>query len=192
MKHVFGTFSVSMVCVIISRIFLTTLSSTGEQTDSIDETVYMMTYNINTEEPEECCTLILDPHENSTECTTEILSEEQQVTDEDIGLIALITMGEAEGECEEGKRLVIDTILNRVDNARFPNSISEVIYQPNQFSCVWNGRLDRTAATEEVRQLVREELINRCNYNVLYFTAGNYGKYGTHLFQCGNHYFCGE
>ena len=72
------------------------------------------------------------------------------------------------------------------------NTIYDVIYQPNQFSCVWNGRLDRTAATEEVCQLVREELVNRCNYEVLYFTAGNYGKYGEHLFQVGNHYFCGE
>ena len=33
---------------------------------------------------------------------------------EDIELIAIVTMAEAEGECEEGKRLVIDTILNRV------------------------------------------------------------------------------
>ena len=35
------------------------------------------------------------------------------MSEEDISLIALITMAEAEGECEEGKRLVIDTILNR-------------------------------------------------------------------------------
>lgn len=31
-------------------------------------------------------------------------------TDEEIELIALVTLAEAEGECEEGKRLVIDTI----------------------------------------------------------------------------------
>lgn len=122
----------------------------------------------------------------------EIISEEQQVTEEDIWLIAWITMGEAEGECEEGKRLVIDTILNRVDHRKFPNSIHDVIYQPSQFSCVWNGRLDRTSPTEEVCQLVREELTDRLNSDVVYFTAGGYGKYGEHLFQCGNHYFCGE
>ena len=38
---------------------------------------------------------------------------------EDVELIALVTMAEAEGECEEGKRLVIDTILNRVDSGTF-------------------------------------------------------------------------
>lgn len=122
----------------------------------------------------------------------EALSEEWQVADADIELIAWITMGEAEGECEEGKRLVIDTILNRVDHKSFPSTIYDVIYQPSQFSCVWNGRLTRTSATEEVCQLVREELDNRCNYDVLYFTAGDYGKYGEHLFNVGNHYFCSE
>ena len=36
------------------------------------------------------------------------------LTQEEIELIALVTMAEAEGECEYGQRLVIDTILNRV------------------------------------------------------------------------------
>jgi N-acetylmuramoyl-L-alanine amidase len=38
------------------------------------------------------------------------------LTDEEINLIALVTMAEAEGESEQGKRLVISTILNRVDS----------------------------------------------------------------------------
>ena len=49
---------------------------------------------------------------------------------EEIELIALVTMAEAEGEPEEGKRLVIDTILNRVDFGEFPSTVTEVIYQP--------------------------------------------------------------
>lgn len=59
--------------------------------------------------------------------------EEELLPYEDISLIALVTMAEAEGECEEGKRLVIDTILNRVDSEHFPNSVYDVIYQRNQF-----------------------------------------------------------
>lgn len=38
------------------------------------------------------------------------------LTQEEIDLIALCVMAEAEGEPEEGQRLVIDTILNRVDD----------------------------------------------------------------------------
>ena len=62
---------------------------------------------------------------------------------EDIELIALVTMAEAEGECEEGKRLVIDTILNRVDSVYFPDTVYDVVYQANQFSSMWNGRVDK-------------------------------------------------
>ena len=111
------------------------------------------------------------------------------VSNEDIELLALITMAEAEGESEEGKRMVIDTILNRVDSERFDNTISEVIYAPNQFTSMWNGRIDRCYVADDIYQLVIEELTNRTNYDVLYFTAYQYGAYGTPMFQIGNHYF---
>lgn len=110
-------------------------------------------------------------------------------TDEEIELIALVTMAEAEGECEEGKRLVIDTILNRVDSEHFPDTISEVIYQPNQFSPMWNGRVERCWVKEDICQLVREELDSRTNYDVIFFTAGNYSNYGVPLFRVEHHYF---
>ena len=120
----------------------------------------------------------------------EILSEEPTMSEDDIELIALVTMGEAEGECEEGKRLVIDTILNRVDyDLYFPNTVREVIYQRNQFECVTNGRLNRCYVDEYFCQLVREELEYRTNYDVMYFRAYRYGEYGTPMFQVGNHYF---
>lgn len=111
------------------------------------------------------------------------------IPDEDIELIALVTMGEAEGECEEGKRLVIDTILNRVDSPYFPNTVREVIWQPNQFSAMWNGRLDRCFVLEDICQLVREELESRLNHDVIFFNAGHYSKYGTPLFRVEHHYF---
>lgn len=68
-------------------------------------------------------------------------------------------MAEAEGECEEGKRLVIDTILNRVDSISFPNTVYEVVYQPSQFSSMWNGRVDRCYIDDYICQLVEEELV---------------------------------
>lgn len=115
--------------------------------------------------------------------------EEEKVSKEDIELIALVTMAEAEGEPEEGQRLVIDTILNRVDSERFPDTIYDVIYQPNQFSPMWNGRIDRCEVREELCALVRDELESRTNYDVVFFNAHHYSKYGVQLFQVGNHYF---
>ena len=111
------------------------------------------------------------------------------ISDDDIELIALVTMAEAEGECEEGKRLVIDTILNRVDSISFPNTVYEVVYQPSQFSSMWNGRVNRCYIDDNICQLVIEELHSRKNYDVIFFTADRYGNYGTPMFQIGNHYF---
>ena len=125
-----------------------------------------------------------------TECIVE--NDIYELSEDDIALIALITMAEAEGECEEGKRLVIDTILNRVDSSTWPNTVYEVVYQPSQFSCVWNGRVNSCYVSEDICNLVREELECRTNYDVVYFTAGGYGAYGTPLFSVGNHYFAGH
>lgn len=108
---------------------------------------------------------------------------------EDIELIALVTMAEAEGECEEGKRLVIDTILNRIDSVYFPDTVHDVVYQANQFSSMWNGRVDKCLVDNDICRLVEEELHSRTNVDTIFFTAGGYGKYGTPMFQVGNHYF---
>lgn len=97
------------------------------------------------------------------------------LTQEEIDLIALVTMGEAEGETELGKRLVIDTIL--------------VVYQPNQFSVMWNSRIDRCYVMPEIVELVKEELLERTNYDCVFFMAGGYSKYGEPLFQECCHYF---
>ena len=120
-----------------------------------------------------------------------IITEEEEglLSYEDISLIALVTMAEAEGECEEGKRLVIDTILNRVDSEYFPDNVYDVVYQRSQFSSIWNGRVDRCEVREDICQLVREELISRTNTDVIFFTAGEYSKYGVPMFQVENHYF---
>lgn len=117
------------------------------------------------------------------------MEEEVKIPDEDIELIALVTMAEAEGECEEGQRLVIDTILNRVDSDYFPDTVYDVIYQPNQFSSMWNGRLKHCEVKEDICELVKEEFESRTNQEVVFFTAGNYSKYGMPMFQIEHHYF---
>lgn len=111
------------------------------------------------------------------------------LSQQDIDLIALVTMAEAEGECEEGKRRVIDTILNRIDSGYFPDTAYEVIYQPSQFSSVWNGRIERCEVREDICGLVQEEIVSRRDHDVMFFTAGGYSDYGSPMYQIGNHYF---
>lgn len=118
-----------------------------------------------------------------------IASTTLPLTESEIDLIALVTMAEAEGESELGKRLVIDVILNRYDSARFSNTISGVIYAKNAFECMWNGRIDRCYVREDIRQLVIEELQYRTNSNIHYFRTNHYHNFGKPVLNEGNHYF---
>lgn len=115
--------------------------------------------------------------------------EEFWLTKEEIELIALVTMAEAEGEPEKGKRLVIDTILNRVDHDRFPDTVHGVVYQEDQFTSMSNGRVNKCYVMEEIYDLVLEELENRTNHDVIFFSAYNYSEYGKPMFAVSNHYF---
>lgn len=124
--------------------------------------------------------------------TYETYSESySQFTYDERYLIAKVCMAEAEGESEYGKRLVISTILNRIDSGYYSNNVYDVVYQPYQFEVMMNGRIDRVEVDDYVLALVDEEIINRTNYDVIYFRTDYYSEYGTPLFQEGNHYFSG-
>ena len=126
-----------------------------------------------------------------SEESDEEMSDDSEVplSNEEIELIALVVMAEAEGESELGKRLVIDTILNRVDDGRFPSTVNDVVYQKNQFTSMTNGRVNRCYVKDDICELVVEEALSRTNYEVFGFTAGGYMSYGTPLLQEGGHYF---
>lgn len=117
--------------------------------------------------------------------------EESRFTEEEIFLIAWCMVGEAEGEPEEGKRLVIDVILNRIDSPKFANTAYDVIYAPGQFEAMYNGRAERCKdkVTEDMLQLVREEAESRINDKVLYFRMNHYHNFGTPEMKVGCHYF---
>ena len=114
---------------------------------------------------------------------------EISMSKDDMKLIAQMTMAEAEGESEYGQRLVIDTILNRVDSSTFPDTVYDVLYQPYQFSSIKDGRFARCHVKKELYELVVEEVHNRTNYDVIFFRTGHYSRYGTPLFKEDSHYF---
>lgn len=117
------------------------------------------------------------------------LIDESSYTDDEIYLMAKVCLAEAEGETELGKRLVVSTILNRIDSGYYSNNVYDVVFQPYQFEVTMNGRLDRVTVTDDVIQLVKEEIQNRTSYEVIYFRTDHYSEYGTPLFQEDSHYF---
>lgn len=178
MHRLIKVITVPILCgiVIASSFFISEFHSEGEDVAAISKAIV-----VEKTEP-----VITVSQEETEESTTEAMPK---MSREDVELISLVTMAEAEGECEEGKRLVIDTVLNRMDSEYFPDTVYEVIYQPNQFSSMWNGRVDRCEVREDICELVYEELESRTNYDVVFFTAGEYSAYGVPMFQVGNHYF---
>lgn len=52
----------------------------------------------------------------------------------DVTLLARLIDVEARGEPYRGKVAVGAVVVNRVKDRRFPNTVREVIYQPNQFA----------------------------------------------------------
>lgn len=167
MRRLIKVITVPILCgiMIASSFFVSEFRSEGEDVVAIPRASI-----VEKTEP-----IITVSQEESIPIATEKMGRSEEaipkMSREDVELIALVTMAEAEGECEEGKRLVIDTILNRVDSEHFPDTVYEVIYQPNQFSSMWNGRVDRCEVREDICDLVYEELESRRNYDVVFFTA---------------------
>lgn len=123
----------------------------------------------------------------SYEMTEEELAEEAYY--DSLELLALCVEAEAGNQGLIGKKYVCDVVLNRVDDADYPDNITDVILQQNQFSVVLDGRIWEVEPTEETFQAIREELESRTNYDVLFFSYEGYSKYGTDWKKIGDHYF---
>ncbi len=59
----------------------------------------------------------------------------------DIKLLANAVYGESRGEPYEGQVAVAAVILNRVQSASFPNTVSGVIFEPRAFTAVSDGQI---------------------------------------------------
>jgi len=94
---------------------------------------------------------------STTNTATAANSSSNTAVQADVQLLAKLIYAEARGEIYRGKVAVAAVVLNRVDDARFPNTISGVIYQPKQFTCVSNGAINNTP-NEECLRAARDAL----------------------------------
>ena len=120
-------------------------------------------------------------------------------SDEDYQVMLKIVQAEA-GICDEkGKILVANVIMNRVRDDEFPDSITEVVYQKNQFSPVLDGSIDRVQVTDTTVECVNRALSGEdYSQGALYFMNRRASQSGnvrwfdgslTYLFQHGGHEF---
>ena len=135
------------------------------------------------EEPVEPVEIVEEPIQATSSVST--------FSEDEIYLMAKVCLAEAEDQTEYGKRLVVSTILNRLDSGIYGDTIYDVVYAPYQFEVMMNGRIDRVEPDEYTLDLVRQETISRSNYDVIYFRMDYYSEYGTPLFVEDDHYFSG-
>ncbi len=62
-------------------------------------------------------------------------------SEQDLQLMANAVYGEARGEAYEGQVAVAAVILNRLESPEFPDTISEIIFQPLAFTAVADGQI---------------------------------------------------
>lgn len=127
-----------------------------------------------------------------TEDTEEQIQEEIRLGE--MELLAQLVEAEAGNQPFEGKCLVVDVILNRVESPGFPDTIEEVIFQDGQFSVIKNGAFDKAGwnMQESDYAAVMCEMEMHQNKDVLYFNncsivsgTGNKFKVGDHWFREG-------
>ena len=70
------------------------------------------------------------------------------VNNTDLNLLSKLVHGEARGEPYKGMVAVAATVLNRVADSRFPNSIAGVIYQSGAYTCVADGQINLEASSQ--------------------------------------------
>lgn len=115
------------------------------------------------------------------------------IAEYEYNLLCQLVAAEAENQPYEGKMAVVGVVLNRSEYGwPFEPGIEATIFQEGAFSCVSDGRFYDACEyiSEEDKNAVTQELSNRYYADILFFTAGEYGKYGTPAYQIGDHYFC--
>lgn len=110
-------------------------------------------------------------------------------TDEDLYILEHVIAGECNDSGWFMKISVGSVVLNRVKDDRFPDTIAEVVFQPGQYACTWDGNYykEPSQETKEVALYLLEHG-SQIDESVVWqaeFIQGN-GVYD----QIGNMYFC--
>ena len=101
------------------------------------------------------------------------------LSERDMELLLRIVEAEAGCEDEDGRILVANVVLNRMESELFPDSVAEVVLQTNngvsQFSPVSSGSIWTVEVREETREAVEKALEGEnISQGALFFAARKY------------------
>ena len=135
-----------------------------------------------------------------TEVEAEDYKDNNELTIKEYNVLLRIVEAEAGGEGIIGKMLVANVIMNRVNSSRFPDTVTEVVYQKNhngraQFSPTVDGRMESVKVTLETEIAVLRALCGEDSSNgALYFrsvhsTSDWHDSSLNKIMEHGNHIF---
>lgn len=130
-------------------------------------------------------------------------TKQYQLSDKDYDALLRIVEAEAGGEDQDGKLLVANVVLNRVNSDLFPDTVVDVVMQKEQgiaqFSPTVDGRYQSVRISGDTRQAVERALYGEdISQGALYFCAREkadseklqwFDRKLTRLFAYGNHEF---
>ena len=130
-------------------------------------------------------------------------TKKYQLSDKDYEALLRIVEAEAGGEDQNGKLLVANVVLNRVNNESFPDTVWDVVMQREQgiaqFSPTVDGRYQNVHVSEDTMEAVERALYGEdISQGALYFCAREkadsdrlkwFDRKLTRLFSYGNHEF---
>ncbi len=126
-----------------------------------------------------------------------------QLSDKDYEALLRIVEAEAGGEDQNGKLLVANVVLNRVNSSQFPDTVWDVVMQKEQgiaqFSPTVDGRYQSVSVSDDTIEAVERALYGEdISQGALYFCAREkadsenlqwFDRKLTKLFAYGNHEF---
>ena len=130
-------------------------------------------------------------------------TKKYQLSDKDYEALLRIVEAEAGGEDQDGKLLVANVVLNRVNSELFPDSVVDVVMQKEQgiaqFSPTVDGRYQSVKISEDTKEAVGRAIYGEDrSEGALYFCAREkadsekmqwFDRKLTRLFAYGNHEF---
>jgi len=89
-------------------------------------------------------------------------SSSTRMSDEDYETLLAIVEAEAGGEDTKGRILVANVIFNRMNDDRFPNTVTEIVWEKvsdvPQFTPTADGRINTVTVSEETREAVNRAI----------------------------------
>lgn len=116
-------------------------------TNNYDITAGVTSYIVSVvkESKDECLENVEIKESSESESMVVVSTPQKSYTDNDLYLLSHVINGEAGANwCTDTMRLYSGSVvLNRIKDSRFPDTIEEVIYQPGQYKCTWDGNFDK-------------------------------------------------